>query len=60
MRDTLTTYIANCIVQAAEDKEKHGEGGEEQGEEAEDAEQVSYLEQRNYSVIMTVVNYDCN
>lgn len=43
MRDTLTTYIANCIVQAAEDKEKHGEGGEEQeGEEAEDAEQVSY------------------
>jgi len=40
MRDSLTTYIANCIVQAAEDKEKHGEGGEEQEEEeAEDAEQ---------------------
>lgn len=43
MRDSLTTYIANCIVQAAEDKEKHGEGSEEQGEEeAEEAEQVSY------------------
>jgi hypothetical protein len=37
MRDSLTTYIANCIVQAAEDKEKHGEGGEEE-EETEDTE----------------------